>query len=77
MRFGAENLDDRLTLEAAGEPRAELEVAPAADQASRARLALEGEGADFEQLQVLRDIYYTAGNRGGGPSVSPARACAI
>ncbi len=56
--FAAQNVDDLLALEVEGETVCELEVASASDQRSAAWIAAGGEGADFEELQVYRDVYY-------------------
>jgi hypothetical protein len=66
VRFAAQNLDDRLALELDGEELLALEVLPAEDQSSSARLELAGEGADLEALMVYRDVYYT----GSGEAVA-------
>jgi len=62
VRFGAQNLDDELSLDVAGERILTLDVPFATDQSSGVLLGTEGAGADFEDLQVYRDIYYTQGN---------------
>lgn len=54
-----QNLDDRLELALDGEPVLALELQPAEDQTSSVALALEGEGADLDELMVARDLYYT------------------
>ena len=61
VRFGAQNLDDVLTLEIDGETIAMLEIDAARDQASAVFIETEGEGADFADLMVRRDIFYTSG----------------
>lgn len=63
VRFAVENLDDRLVLEIEGEEVLALEIEPARDQNSSIRLALEGEGAEFDELTVFRDVYYTIDSR--------------
>ncbi len=65
VRFRAENIDDRLSLVIDGRPACELEVPPAWQQQSTASLVVRGEGADLDELQVSRDVYYTLA---GGPS---------
>ena len=70
VRFAAQNLDDQLRLEIDGEVLAELEVASTADQRSGVFLEVRGEGADFTDLLVYRDIYYLA--EGGGEVTIPA-----
>jgi hypothetical protein len=69
VRFAAQNLDDRLTLEIEGEEVLSMEVEPAEDQFSSVVLVLEGEGADLDDLMVYRDTYYTGGR---GPIRIPA-----
>ncbi len=59
VRFSFENLDDRLTLELDGREVLTSEVDPVAEQRAHAMLALGGEGADFADLMVWRDIYFT------------------
>lgn len=70
VRFAAQNLDDRLLLELDGAPFLALEIEPALDQFSSVTLALEGEGADLDELMVYRDVYYTA--RSAQPITIPA-----
>ncbi len=59
VRFGVQNVDDMLALELDGEVVCTVEIASAADQSSGAAIGLVGEGADFEDLMVYRDIYYS------------------
>ncbi len=61
VAFGVQNLDDLLSLELDGEVVASLEIDAARDQASAAYIEASGEGADFDDLMVRRDIYYTSG----------------
>jgi signal peptidase I len=56
--FAVQNMDDRLTFEIDGEEVLALDVAPAVDQSSWFQLHCIGEGADFTDLEVYRDIYY-------------------
>jgi hypothetical protein len=70
VRFAAQNLDDRLSLEIDGEELLALEIEPAEDQFSGASLVVEGEGADLDELMVYRDVYYTA--RSPAPIAIPA-----
>jgi signal peptidase I len=70
VRFAAQNLDDRLTLELDGEERLTLAIEPALDSFATIALELEGEGADLDELAVLRDIYYTSPD--GRPVSIPA-----
>ena len=58
IEFGAQNIDDLLRLEIEDEIVCELEVPSSSDQRSGAWISARGEGADFEELQVYRDIYY-------------------
>jgi len=58
-RLAAMNLDDRLTLEIDDEVVLELDVDPAPGEPSRVELQLTGGGADLDDLQVQRDVYYT------------------
>ena len=57
-RFAAENLDDRLTLELDGNAIVTLDVEPNAQQEAAITLGIDGEGAELEDLEVCRDIYY-------------------
>jgi hypothetical protein len=56
--FAVQNMDDLLQLELDGEVVLTLEIPPASDQRSSITLHVEGEGADFDDLAVYRDIYY-------------------
>jgi hypothetical protein len=58
LDFSAQNLDDRLAL-SCGELELALEIPEASDQRSSITLHVEGDAA-FEDLEVWRDIYYTA-----------------
>lgn len=65
VEFAAQNLDDQLALEVDGDVVCELEVAGASDNAAQewsnsTGLVATGEGADFAELRVWRDIYYTS-----------------
>lgn len=64
VEFGLQNLDDLLEFELEGDVVAALEVAPAVLQTASLRLTADGAGADFEELRVARDIYYTPGRQG-------------
>jgi signal peptidase I len=57
--FAVQNMDDLLTLELDGRVIAEMEIPSAQDQASNFGIRVEGEGADFSELEVYRDIFYT------------------
>jgi signal peptidase I len=56
--FAVQNLDDLLTLEADGDVLLEVPVEPADDQRSAAAIEVRGAGADFEDLELLRDVFY-------------------
>ena len=60
VSFGVQNMDDLLELEIDGEFVCALEIESVADQSAGASLGVVGEGADFADLMVYRDIYYTA-----------------
>jgi len=62
--FVVVNCDDRLRLELDGALVAELDIPGAEDQSACVFLRTEGEGADFADLELSRDIYYTSGSRG-------------
>lgn len=64
VAFAAQNMDDRLELEIDGETVATLDIASAPDQAASITLRVEGAGADFDDLELARDIYYTEGSKG-------------
>ena len=59
VSFAAQNMDDLLMLEIDGEPVAELEIPEAGEQASCFQLRVEGDGADFSDVELYRDIFYT------------------
>ncbi|MDP6539375.1 MAG: signal peptidase I [Planctomycetota bacterium] len=63
VAFTAQNLDDRLTLELEGRVVLELDVPPATDQSSFLFLHVEGEGADFSDVAIARDIFYISDSR--------------
>ena len=58
VRFDAHNLDDQLRLIVDGELVCELEIGPAIGE-SHVALEIEGEGCEFKDLQVYRDIHYS------------------
>jgi signal peptidase I len=58
--FAAQNMDDLLQLELDGDIVATLEIPRATNQIANFTLRVEGEGADFDDLEVFRDIYYRA-----------------
>ena len=58
--FAAQNLDDLLELFVDGALVCSLEIPEARDSSGTIHLAVDGEGADFEDLRVFRDIYYLA-----------------
>ncbi len=60
VQFGVQNLDDLLELDIDGEVVCSLEIDPAEDQNSSVRIAVHGGGADFDELMLSRDIYYTS-----------------
>lgn len=62
--FAVQNVDDQLQLELDGDVVATLDVPPSINQASSFTVRVEGEGADFDELETWRDIYYTAGTKG-------------
>lgn len=63
--FALQNMDDLLTLEVDGEDVLALEIDATTSQTSFFRIASIGEGADFTDLDVYRDIYYI--DYGTGP----------
>lgn len=61
VSIAVQNVDDLLQLEIEGEVVASLEVEAAAQPTgSGVRLISQGSGATFNQVRVLRDIYYTS-----------------
>jgi signal peptidase I len=60
VSFAAQNLDDLLTLTVDGETLLELEIPAASDQTSSIYVRCEGGGADLDELEVHRDIFYTS-----------------
>jgi len=61
MSIGGQNLDDLVELEIDGEVVARLEVPPLeGERGSRVGVASLGGGAEFRDLEVYRDIYYTS-----------------
>jgi hypothetical protein len=64
VSFAAQNMDDMLQLEVDGDIVATLEIPSADDQSSSYTLRVEGEGADFDDVEIWRDIFYTQGSRG-------------
>lgn len=61
LSFHAQNMDDLLELRV-GETELVLEIPSASDQRSSVSIAVEGD-ADFRELDLQRDIYYTADGR--------------
>jgi signal peptidase I len=61
VEFRAQNMDDLLEFEVGGQLLS-LEIPSASDQRSSVSLAVEGD-ADFRELDLARDIYYTADGR--------------
>jgi signal peptidase I len=72
LEFAVENLDDRLALELEGRRLLAAEIEPSAGQEARLTLGVVGQGAEFDELRVLRDVYYTSGRRGPWSVVIPA-----
>jgi len=70
VEFGAQNLDDELSLDIEGDVVLALEIELASDQHSSAWITNQGGSAEFSELQVYRDIYYTEG-RGESKYVIP------
>jgi signal peptidase I len=64
VSFSAQNLDDELALAIEGGPELRLAILPAGDASATIEIAQAGSGADLRDLQVLRDIYYTASRTG-------------
>jgi signal peptidase I len=62
VSFGAQNLDDELSLDVDGEVVLAIDVELATDQTSAARIGCRGAGAAFTDLQVFRDVYYREGS---------------
>lgn len=60
VSFAVQNMDDLLELELDGDVLLSLEIPGATDQASAFVLRNEGEGADWTELEVYRDIYYSS-----------------
>lgn len=60
-RFQVQNLDDQLELRLDGRVVASLDVAGTSNQTAQVSIEVRGEGADLEDLQVWRDIYYLSG----------------
>jgi signal peptidase I len=56
--FAVENLDDRLALELDGELLVATEIEPSERQDASLTVTVTGAGADLEELEVARDIYY-------------------
>lgn len=63
VEFAAQNMDDLLQLEIDGDIVATLDIPRATDQTAHYVLRVEGEGADFTDVEVWRDIYYTNGTK--------------
>ena len=62
--FAAQNVDDLLELEVDGEVVLTFEIPAATERTCTVSLVTEGGGAEFTELGVARDIYYTsAGQR--------------
>ncbi len=63
VSFAVENLDDRVRFEVDGELLAESDVAPAPYPDARIHIESRGAGADFTDLMVQRDIFYTGSTK--------------
>jgi hypothetical protein len=59
VSFAAQNMDDMLQLEIDGDIVATLEIPEAPNKVSNYTLREEGEGANFTDVEIYRDIYYT------------------
>lgn len=64
VRFDAQNLDDRLRLTLDGTTQLELDIEPSSEQDGEVRVGTLGSGAEFGDLKVYRDVFYTPGSRG-------------
>lgn len=62
ISIAVQNMDDRLTLEIDGDIALELDIPAATDQTSSFVLRCEGEGADFTDVELFRDIHYLDDN---------------
>lgn len=62
VAFAVQNLDDVLRLDVDGQKVFEIEIPSAADQNSSITIDVEGD-ADFSELALQRDIFYTEGPR--------------
>ena len=60
VRFAFQNMDDELAFELDGHTLLTLPVPEAERARSALCLQVEGSGADFAELQVWRDVYYTS-----------------
>lgn len=58
LDFAVQNMDDLLSFEIDGETLLELEIPAASNQASNFFLHVKGQGAEFEDVMLYRDIYY-------------------
>lgn len=72
VSFEARNLDDRLRLVLDGETVLETDIDHAEAQAASLALRVRGDGADFEDLVVARDIYYIPQGLPGAEVAIPA-----
>jgi signal peptidase I len=72
VEFAVENLDDRLRLEVDGDVLIELAIDAASDQRSSVAIAVRGAGADFTDLELLRDLYYVPQDLPRGMVAIPA-----
>jgi signal peptidase I len=60
--IAVQNMDDRLALEIDGDIVVELDIPMATDQSSAFVLRSEGEGVDFTEIELFRDIHYLDDN---------------
>jgi signal peptidase I len=72
ISFGAQNLDDELSIDIDGEVVQAVNIELASDQHNSVWLSCAGTGAQFSDLQVDRDIYYMEG-RGESKYAIPDR----
>ena len=63
LRFAAHNLDNQLQLELDGEVVLQLDIPAQSDQAACVFLQCVGEGAEWSDLELERDLYYTSGSK--------------
>src|SRR6185436_8129133 len=72
VSIAAQNMDDLLQLEIDGDIVATLEIAETNDPSPATfTLRVEGEGADFDDVELYRDIFYTPGAHGREMKIPP------